>query len=66
MVAQIDEAGVLLISQMAGAAEELTEALIINPYEAEGLSDSIRHALEMPADERRRRIRRHADIFADA
>lgn len=56
VAAQIDESGVLLISQMAGAAEELTEALIINPYDAEGLSDNIRHALEMPADERRRRM----------
>lgn len=56
VAAQIDESGVLLISQMAGAAEELTEALIINPYDAEGLGDSIRHALEMPADERRRRM----------
>jgi trehalose-6-phosphate synthase len=41
---------------MAGAAEELTEAVIINPYDAEGLADNIRHALEMPADERRRRM----------
>jgi trehalose 6-phosphate synthase len=55
--AQVDESGVLLISQMAGAAEELTDALIINPYDAEGLADSIRQALEMPADERRRRMR---------
>jgi trehalose 6-phosphate synthase/phosphatase len=53
---QVDESGVLLISQMAGAAEELTEALIINPYDAEGVADSIRQALEMPVDERRRRM----------
>jgi len=53
---QVDESGVLLISQMAGAAEELTDALIINPYDAEGVADSIRYALEMPADERRRRM----------
>jgi trehalose-6-phosphate synthase len=48
---------VLLISQVAGAAEELTDALIINPYDAEGVADSIRQALEMPIDERRRRMR---------
>lgn len=70
VAAQIDESGVLLISQMAGAAEKLTDALIINPYDAEGLSDSIRQALEMPGDERRRRmgamrqyLRTH-DLFA--
>ena len=56
VASQVDESGVLLISQMAGAAEELTEALIINPYDAEGVADSIRYALEMPADERRRRM----------
>jgi trehalose-6-phosphate synthase len=53
---QVDESGVLLISQMAGAAEELTDALIINPYDAEGVADSIRQALDMPIDERRRRM----------
>ena len=56
LASQVDESGVLLISQMAGAAEELTDALIINPYDAEGVADTIRYALEMPADERRRRI----------
>ena len=56
VASQVDESGVLLISQMAGAAEELTDALIINPYDAEGVADTIRYALEMPADERRRRI----------
>ena len=57
IASQVDESGVLLISQMAGAAEELTDALIINPYDAEGVADSIRQALEMPIDERRRRMR---------
>jgi trehalose 6-phosphate synthase/phosphatase len=57
VASQVDESGVLLISQMAGAAEELTDALIINPYDAEGVADSIRQALEMPIDERRRRMR---------
>lgn len=57
VASQVDDSGVLLISQMAGAAEELTDALIINPYDAEGLADSIRQALEMPSDERRRRMR---------
>lgn len=56
VASQIDRAGVLLISQMAGAAEELTEALIINPYDAEGVGDKIREALEMPVEERRRRM----------
>jgi trehalose 6-phosphate synthase len=54
---QADEKGVLLVSQMAGAAEELTEALVINPYDHEGVADSIREALEMPPGTRRDRMR---------
>jgi trehalose 6-phosphate synthase len=57
IASQVDETGVLLVSQMAGSAEELTDALIINPYDPEGLADAIRDALEMPEGERRRRMR---------
>lgn len=56
VASQVEETGVLLVSQMAGAAEELTEALIINPYDSEGLADSIKHALEMSLPERHRRM----------
>jgi trehalose-6-phosphate synthase len=42
---------------MAGAAEELTEALVINPYDHEGVADSIREALEMQPEARRERMR---------
>ena len=54
---QVNEHGVLLVSQMAGAAEELTQALVINPYDHEGVADAIREALEMPPDTRRDRMR---------
>ncbi len=57
VASQVDEQGVLLVSQMAGAAEELTEALTINPYDVEGTADAVAQALEMPADERQRRMR---------
>jgi len=58
VAAQVCETGVLLVSQMAGAAEELPGASVINPYEIEGLAETIKDALEMPLDERRRRMRR--------
>ena len=45
----------LVLSQFAGAAEELTEALIVNPYNIEETADIIRAALEMPLTERRTR-----------
>jgi trehalose 6-phosphate synthase/phosphatase len=57
VASQVDETGVLLVSQMAGSAEELTDALIINPYDPDGLADSIRQALEMPEVQRRDRMR---------
>lgn len=57
VASQVDEQGVLLISQMAGSAEELTDAVIINPYDLEGLADAVKQALEMPADARRLRMR---------
>jgi trehalose 6-phosphate synthase len=47
--------GVLVLSQFAGAASELTGALIVNPHEAEGVAAALKRALEMPLDERRER-----------
>ena len=57
VASQVEEKGVLLVSHLAGAAEELTGALVINPYDLEGVADSIRQALEMPLEERRNRMR---------
>jgi trehalose-6-phosphate synthase len=65
VASQVDEAGVLLVSQMAGAADELTDALIINPYDPEGLADALKQALEMSEQERRCRMstmRRHLQM----
>jgi len=51
-----DEEGVLILSQFAGSASELTEAVLINPYDSEQFSDSIYQALSMPEEERRKRM----------
>ncbi len=47
--------GVLILSRFAGAAEELTDALIVNPHDPEGVADALNHALKMPKKERIRR-----------
>ena len=47
--------GVLILSKFAGAAEEMTDALIVNPYSIEETADVIRGALEMTLAERRER-----------
>ncbi|ADO69628.1 bifunctional alpha,alpha-trehalose-phosphate synthase (UDP-forming)/trehalose-phosphatase [Stigmatella aurantiaca] len=52
-----DEDGVLLLSEFAGASNELCEATVVNPYDVEGMTDAILKALEMPAAERQRRMR---------
>jgi trehalose 6-phosphate synthase len=49
--------GVLVLSENAGAHEELAEwALTVNPFDIAGQADALRLALEMPRDERRERL----------
>lgn len=50
--------GVLILSEFAGAARELSDAVIINPYDGEAFADAIHAALMMPPDERRQRMAR--------
>lgn len=50
-----EDPGVLVLSRFAGAAEQLKEALLVNPYDAEGTAAAILLALQMPLDERRNR-----------
>jgi trehalose-6-phosphate synthase len=51
-----DNRGVLILSTFAGAALELTDALLVNPYDVQQLADSIHRALIMPADEQAARM----------
>jgi alpha,alpha-trehalose-phosphate synthase [UDP-forming] len=55
---QVDLRGVLLLSEFAGAAEEMEDATLINPYDPEGCALAIRDALTLPMDERARRMTR--------
>jgi trehalose 6-phosphate synthase len=50
-----DDPGVLVLSQFAGAARELTAALIVNPLDIDGMADALATALKMPLNERRAR-----------
>ncbi|UFH51986.1 bifunctional alpha,alpha-trehalose-phosphate synthase (UDP-forming)/trehalose-phosphatase [Spirosoma sp. KNUC1025] len=51
-----DQKGVLILSELAGAAQELRDALIINPTDTQEVADAIRQGLTMPADEQERRM----------
>jgi trehalose-6-phosphate synthase len=57
VAARDDEDGVLVLSALAGASEELREALIINPYDVEDFTSALTRALEMETDERQLRMR---------
>ncbi len=57
LASRSDESGVLVLSEMAGAAKELPEALLVNPNNTSEIADAIKRGLEMPADERRVRSR---------
>lgn len=57
VAAREDERGVLVLSQFTGAARELTEALIVNPYDLDEASSALAAALNMSRDEQRDRMR---------
>ena len=57
VASRIDDDGVLVLSEFAGASEELGEAVRINPYDVDAVADAIVETLSMPADERRARMR---------
>ena len=64
VAARHDEQGVLVLSELTGAAQELKDAILINPYDAEGFTRALRQAIEMAPQERRDRMRRLRRVVA--
>jgi trehalose 6-phosphate synthase/phosphatase len=56
VAARDDEDGVLILSTFAGAARELVEAILVNPFDVAETAAAIRRALEMPREQRRQRM----------
>jgi len=56
VITQLEDRGVLILSELAGAASELPEALIVNPYDTSAVAAALHRAIEMPAEERRARM----------
>ena len=56
VAARTDEQGVLILSQFAGAANELTQALLVNPYHTVQIADALNQALTMPIEEQTQRM----------
>jgi trehalose 6-phosphate synthase len=65
VAARDDERGVLILSQFTGAARELTEALVVNPYDIEQSSAALATALRMPVLEQQDRMRAMRALVAE-
>ncbi len=65
VAARDDERGVLVLSQFTGAARELAEALIVNPYDADQCAAALHMALTMPPAEQRDRMRLMRGLVAE-
>lgn len=57
--------GCLILSRFTGAARELVDSVLVNPYSIEEFADSIKTAIEMPQDERERRMRNMRKIVEE-
>ncbi|GAB2699660.1 trehalose 6-phosphate synthase [Microbacterium marinum] len=57
VASRVDGGGVLVLSEFTGAADELTQAISVNPHDIVGLKDAIMQAIDMPVKERERRMR---------
>jgi trehalose 6-phosphate synthase len=63
--ARSDERGALVLSQFTGAARELRDALIVNPYDVGQVAEAIRVAVEMAPAEQAERMRRMRDALKE-
>jgi trehalose 6-phosphate synthase len=64
VASRVDGDGVLILSAFTGAARELTDALIVNPFAVDEMAETIHQAIGMPAEERRRRMNRMRSVVA--
>ena len=65
VAAKKDLSGSLILSQFTGAARELTDALQINPYSIEEFADKIKLAMEMPLEEKRKRMENMRKVITE-
>ncbi|MFH1239353.1 MAG: trehalose-6-phosphate synthase [bacterium] len=60
-----DSSGVLVLSKFTGASRELTDAVAVNPYSIEEFSDAIKFAIELPSDEKTKRMENMRKIVSE-
>src|SRR5262249_45266180 len=64
VASRVDGDGVLILSRFTGAARELTQALLVNPFAQDQFAHAIAGALRMPVEERRKRMEKMSDVVA--
>ena len=65
LAARHDEDGVLILSRFTGAARELRDALLVNPYDIDGTAEAIRRALAMDPEEKKLRMQRMRKVVSE-
>ena len=65
LAARKDERGVLILSQFTGAARELRDALLVNPYDIDQTAEAIRAALEMEPEDKQLRVHRMRKVIKE-
>jgi len=65
LAARRDERGVLILSQFTGAARELRDALLVNPYDIDQTAEAIRVAIEMEPEEKQMRVHRMRRVIKE-
>lgn len=62
---RFDNGGVLILSRFTGSARELSEALLINPFATDHFADTIKKALEMPTEEKAKRMEKMREVVKE-
>lgn len=65
VASRFDNNGILILSKFTGSARELTEALLINPFATDHFADTIKKALEMPAEEKTKRMEKMREVVKE-
>jgi len=65
IMANVDLKGMLILSQFTGAARELKDAVLINPFDTEGFADALYSTLKMSEKERKKRVRKMQKVLQE-
>lgn len=65
VASRFDGDGVLILSPFTGAARELTDALLVNPFATDHFADAIKMAVEMPVEERQKRMKKMREVVRE-